>query len=128
VFERHLIEDGSLTSDARGFGFELRLNWYRALPLSSIGLAVSVDGEEVAPEAIELEVDGERYALAELPERYDRMWFVADPAIVRVEREGGLTSGPHELRATLSSRIPYIPMRGTDVLLQEDTCTKTLAV
>jgi hypothetical protein len=126
VFENHLIEDGSLTSDANGFAFALRINWYRALPLSSVGLTVRVDGEAVEPGAVTFAVDGNRYRLDELPEHFDRMWFVTDSAGVHVARPGGLESGPHELSVTLSSRIPYIPTRGADVLLQEDTCTKTL--
>jgi hypothetical protein len=56
------------------------------------------------------------------------MWFVADSAEIGVEPPGGLGPGPHEVRVTLSSRIPYIPTRGTEVLLQEDTCTKALSV
>ena len=126
MFENHLIEDGSLTSDANGFAFALRINWYRALPLSSVGLAVRVDGKPVAPDAITFAVDGSRYRLDELPDHYDRMWYVTDSAGVHVARPGGLARGPHEISVTLSSRIPYIPTRGTDVLLQADTCTKTL--
>jgi hypothetical protein len=127
MFENHLIEDGSLTSDANGFAFALRINWYRALPLSSVGLTVRVDGESVDPGAITFAVDGDRYRLGELSEHYDRMWFVTDSAGVHVERPGGLEPGPHELVVRLSSRIPYIPTRDTDVLLQVDTCVKTLA-
>jgi len=126
MFAKHLIEDGSLTSDEAGFGFAVRLNWYRALPLSSIGLTVSVDGERVAPGAITFAVDGERFAHEELPRVHDRMWFVADSAEVGVERPGGLAPGAHELRVSIASRIPYIPTRPPDVLVQEDSCTKTL--
>jgi hypothetical protein len=126
MFEHHLIEDGSLTSDANGFAFAVRLNWYRALPLSSVGLTVRVDGEEVDPEAVTFSVDGSRYRLGELPEHYDRMWFVTESAGVHVARPGGLPAGPHEIGITLTTRIPYIPTRGTDVLQQTDSCTKTL--
>lgn len=128
MFENHLIEDGSLQSEADGFAFALRLNWYRALPLSSIDLGVRVDGEDVNSDAISFSVDGSRYDLAELPDRHDRMWFVTDSADIHVVWPGGLASGPHELAVTLRSRIPYIPTRGTEVLVQEDTCRKTLSV
>ena len=128
MFEHHLIQDGSLTSDANGFAFALRINWYRALPLSSIGLRIRVDGDEVDPSAVTFAVDGDRYRLTELPERYDRMWFVTDAAGVHVGRPGGLPPGAHEVSVTLRSRIPYIPTRGTDVLVQADTCTKTMVL
>jgi len=128
MFANHLIEDGSLRSDDSGFDFAVRLNWYRALPLSSIGLSVRVDGEDVGSGSITFAVDGDRYRLDELPQRHDRMWFIADSADVRVERPGGLAPGPHELSVTIASRIPYIPIRPPNVLIQEDTCTKTVVV
>jgi len=126
MFEQHLIEDGSLSTDANGYAFALRLNWYRALPLSSVGLKLRVDGEDVDASAITFSLDGNRYRLGELAEHYDRMWFVTAGAGIHVDRPGGLGPGPHEVQATLISRIPYIPTRGTDVLQQADTCTKTL--
>ena len=126
MFADDLIEDGSLNSDQDGFRFGARLNWYRALPLSSIDLTLRVDGEQVDRGAISFVFDGEAYALTDLPARHDRMWFVADSAEVRVARPGGLGPGPHELSLSIASRIPYIPTRPPDVLVQEDTCTKTL--
>jgi hypothetical protein len=126
VFENHLIEDGSLTTDANGFAFALRLNWYRALPLSSVGLAIDVDDDKIVPELVTFALDGNRYRLSELAEHVDRYWYVTEAAGVHVSRRGGLAPGPHTVRVTLRTRIPYIPMHGVDVLLQEDACTKTL--
>src|SRR5919206_4137410 len=100
MFENHLIEDGSLTSDANGFAFALRINWYRALPLSSVGLTVRVDGEQVDPGAITFAVDGNRYRLDELPEHYDKMWFVTDSADSHFVRPGGLAPGPLDINLT----------------------------
>lgn len=128
MFQNDLIEDGSLSTDASGFSFGARLNWYRALPLSSIRLRIEVDGERVDEDAITLSLDGETYRHAELPSRDDRMWFVADAARVRVDRPGGLAPGPHELALSIAARIPYLPTRPPDVLVQEDTCRKTVSV
>ena len=128
MFKNHLIQDGSISSDPAGFGFGARLNWYRALPLSSIRLAIEIDGELVEGEAVTFTVDGETFSHAELLSRDDRMWFVRDTARVRVERPGGLAPGSHELTLSIASRIPYIPTRAPDVLVQEDTCTKTVTV
>lgn len=128
MFKDDLIEDGSLSDDDAGFSFGARLNWYRALPLSSIQLRIAVDGEPVDGEDVTFTVDGETYRHDELPSRDDRMWFVGDTARVRVERPGGLAPGEHELMLSISSRIPYIPTRAPDVLVQEDTCTKAVMV
>lgn len=130
MFANELIEDGSLRTDERGFRFAARLNWYRALPLSSIEMTLSLDDEPVDPAAITFTVDGESYRLAELADRDDRMWYILDGADVHVDRPEGLTPGPHELSLTIGSRIPYIPIaaRPPDVLVQEDTCVKTMVV
>lgn len=128
MFKNDLIRDGSLATDDTSFSFDARLNWYRALPLSSIQLGIVVDGERVDDDAITFTLDGESHRHAELPSRDDRMWFVVDPARVRVERPGGLAPGPHELTLSIASRIPYIPTRPPDVLVQEDTCTKVVSV
>jgi hypothetical protein len=128
VFQNDLIQDGSLRTDPSGFSFDARLNWYRALPLSSIQLTIAVDGERVDGDAVTFTVDGETVRHADLPARDDRMWFVGDPARVTVERPGGLTPGAHELTLSIASRIPYIPTRAPEVLVQEDTCTKTVIV
>jgi len=128
VFANRLIEDDSLESDDDGFSFLARLNWYRALPLSSIRLTIDVDGERVDNDAITFTLDGETYRHAELPTRDDRMWFIRNSARVHVARPGGLAAGPHELTLSIASRIPYLPTRPPDVLVQEDTCRKTLAL
>ncbi len=128
MFKNDLIRDGSLASDDTGFSFDARLNWYRALPLSAIRMGVVVDGQPVDDDAMTFTLDGESYTHAELPSRADRTWFVADAARVRVDRPGGLAAGSHELTLSIASRVPYIPTRPPDVLVQEDTCTKVMTV
>ena len=129
MFANSLIDDDSFASDPDGFRFDLRLNWYRGLPLSSVArLEVRVDGEPVDPRAILFTVDGVTRRLAALPELDDEWWFVADPAEIRVARAGGLAPGAHELEVTLGTRIPYIVIRDADVLTEENTCRKSVRV
>lgn len=128
MFADQLIEDNSLQNDDDGFSFLARLNWYRALPLSSIRLTIDVDGARVEEDAITFTLDGETYRHDELPTRDDRMWFVTDSARVHVARAGGLAPGRHELALAVAARIPYLPTRPPDVLVQEDTCLKAVDV
>ena len=129
MFEDRLIESGSVTSDAHGFSFGLRLNWYRALPLSSVArVDVVVDGDAIDPDAISFTVDGVTRRLRDLPGHPDDWWFVTDTAIVRVDRPGGLSPGEHALSVTLGSRIPYVVLRPPDVLVTMDTCRTTVTV
>jgi hypothetical protein len=120
-----VIADGSLRARADGFTFDLRMPWYRALPLSSVeGLDVRIDGEPVPGEEIRLSLGGTEYALADLPPLHDDWWYVADPAEVRAPKPGGLSSGEHELDVTIALRIPYIVESGHPLVMRE-RCVKT---
>jgi len=120
-----VIGDGSLKSDGDGFRFDLRMPWYRALPLSSLeGLEVRVDGEPVPSEELRLSLGGTTYALSDLPPLFDDWWYVADPAEVRAPRSGGLSPGEHELDVTIALRIPYIVESGHPLVMRE-RCVKT---
>ena len=120
-----VIRDGSLRADRDGFTFDLRMPWYRALPLSSLeGLELRVDGEPVPSEELRLALGGKTYALSDLPPLHDEWWYVADPAEVRAPRPGGLPPGEHELDVTIALRIPYIVESGHPLVMRE-RCVKT---
>jgi hypothetical protein len=120
-----VIRDGSLRGDDDGFTFDLRMPWYRALPLACVeGLELRIDGEEVPREELRLTLDGTTYALADLPPLHDEWWYVADPAEVRAPRPGGLAPGSHELDVTIALRIPYIVESGNPLVMRE-RCVKT---
>jgi len=119
-----VIRDGSLTASEDGFAFDLRMPWYRALPLSSVeGLEVRIDGELVPSEELRLALGGKVYGLSDLPPLYDDWWYVADPAEVRAPKPGGLASGEHELDVTIALRIPYIVESGNPLVMRE-RCVK----
>lgn len=85
----------------------LRVPWYRSLPLSSLeALAVSVDGHPVPDADLRLTLGETDYSLADLAERSDEFWFVADTAHVKAPAAG---LGEHaEIAASATFRIPYI--------------------
>jgi hypothetical protein len=126
VLTEQVIADGSLRSEDDAFTFDLRMPWYRALPLSSLeGLDVRIDGESVPSEELRLSLEGTTYALSDLPPLYDDWWYVADAAEVRAPKPGGLTGGDHELDVTIALRIPYIVESGHPLVMRE-RCVKTL--
>ncbi len=86
---------------------ELRVRspWYRSLPLSSIDVALIVDGAEVPADRIRFCVEERDFTLDELHDLHDEFWFVLDPARLRVS---GVEPGDHEVELTLSLRIPYL--------------------
>ena len=122
-----VIRDASLKAEDHGFTFDLRMPWYRALPLSSLeGLEVRIDGEPVASEELRLSLGGKTYTLSDLPPLHDDWWYVADPAEVHAPRPAGLPPGEHELDVTIALRIPYIVESGHPLVMRE-RCVKTLA-
>jgi hypothetical protein len=119
-----VIADGSLEADAKGFKFGLRMPWYRALPLSSLeDLEVSIDGQPISRDDLQLSLAGKTYALAELPPLHDEWWYVADPIDVRAPGQA-LPAGDHELDVTIALRIPYIVESGHPLVMRE-RCVKT---
>ncbi len=107
MFGDHLLDTTACDAGA-SFTLAVRLNWYRALPLSSIEqLALVIDGEPVAREHVTLRLGAADYPVHELSERSDVWWFVLDTGELRVERPGGLAPGEHAAELTMATRIPY---------------------
>jgi len=105
----------AVSRTADGMELRLRSPWYRSLPLSSIDLELTVDGNDVAPERIRYCLNDRDYTLGELHERFDEFWFVLDPLRLRVD---GIDPGEHEVRVRLGLRIPYLFDEETGDVLQ----------
>ena len=87
----------------------VRLPWYRSLPLSVTEIAsLKVDGEIVPAEKIHLTINGQRYALNQLPEQVQENWFVLDSAELDVD----VALNPaveHHIDLVVHLYPPYIP-------------------
>lgn len=123
-----VLEEGSLREDGETISFDIRIPWYRSLPLSCVeGLQVTVDGATVAEDDVRIAFNDTTYALDELPPLYDDWWQVTDAARVTVPRaDGSRPAGSHEVDVTLALRIPYIVEEGRRLVMHE-RCVKTLA-
>jgi hypothetical protein len=120
-----VIADGSLRAVEGGFAFDVRLPWYRALPVACLeGLDVALDGTQIPSEELTIELNGRTHALADLPPLHDEQWYVADPAPVTAPLPGELGDGEHELAVTIHVRIPYIIESGVPLVMSE-RCVKT---
>jgi len=104
-----LLADDALREYDGGFELDVRLNWYRSLPLSSVAtLELSVDGETVSRGEIAFVLNGSEHALDELAGRWEETWFVLDPATLRVRRPLVRRGEAVEISIRLGSRIPYL--------------------
>jgi len=120
-----MLDDDALRATDDGFELDVHLNWYRALPLSSVAtVELTVNGEDVPRDEITFSVNGGDHALDELVERSEEMWFVLDPATLRVHRPLVRAGETAEVRIRLGNRIPYLligPDRALEVVAERST-------
>jgi hypothetical protein len=124
VLYDQVIADDSLRAVAGGFAFDVRLPWYRALPVACVeGLDVAIDGKPIPSDELRIELNGRSHPLADLPPLHDEQWYVADPAPVTAPLPDGLGDGEHELDVTIHVRIPYI-IESRVPLVMSEHCVK----
>jgi Domain of unknown function (DUF6379) len=126
VLTDRVLEEGSLREDGESISFDIRIPWYRSLPLSCVeGLDVTIDGAAIAARDVRISFNGTDYSLDELPPLYDDWWQVTDPARVTVPHGERADAASHEVDVTLALRIPYIVEEGRRLVMHE-RCVKTL--
>lgn len=114
LFPERLIEADTLRPSADGFTTDLRLPWYRALPLSCVErMAVRVDGQPVPEGDVTLTLAGEGpYTLPELAAHTDTYWYVLDSAQLSVKSDAATQPGEHAIDVDFGLYIPYLPVNG----------------
>ena len=119
-----VLGDRGISATPDGFQVEVRLPWYRSLPLSVVEVGeVSVDGATVDLTKVQFELEGHRYPLSDMPELTQKVWYVLDSAFLNV---AGVKLSPgtqHEIGVILHLYPPYI--RGLKRVSRE---SKTLRV
>jgi hypothetical protein len=105
-----VINSKSLTASKNGLKLALTLPWYRSLWVSSITtIKVKVDGVDVAEDAMSFHLDGHTFSIAELPDKYEVLWFMQDRAILEIPVDKPSQVGQeHEITFHLELRLPYM--------------------
>lgn len=122
--------DGNIQVIDGEIGVPVRLNWYRALPLSCIDFTLRIDDEVIPRADIDVEIAGRRLGLDELEWLYDEQWFTTDTGMIWIRRSS--TSGTHEIEVDMRSRLPYVitvwetPERRGEVAEEHDACRRTI--
>ena len=108
-----VINSKSLAVTEKGLSLALTLPWYRSLWVSSItSIGVSVDGVEIAQEAMAFHLDGHTFTLAELPDQYEVLWFMQDKAILEIPLDKPSEVGKeHEITFHMELRLPYMQIK-----------------
>jgi uncharacterized protein DUF6379 len=95
--------------DGAALHLDVRLNWYRALPLSCVEqLAVALDGVDVDLRDATLELRGRSHHARELTGEDSTWWHIADAGLLRVPLDPAPADGRHDVTLTIGTRIPYL--------------------
>jgi hypothetical protein len=103
-----VISDNGLRATPTGYRIDVRLPWYRSLPVSTVEVGeVCIDGRVIDPSRMTFELEGRTFSLADMADQVDKVWFVLDSAYLNVEAadHGG---GEHDVSVTLNLYPPYI--------------------
>jgi hypothetical protein len=108
VFAEDLLPAVARVDEPCALAVEIRLNWYRALPLSCIeDIALTVDGEPVERERLSLRLRGDEIPVARLGEHADRWWNVLDAPELVARGDVAVAAGEHDVELAITVRIPY---------------------
>lgn len=95
-----------------GFQVPVRLTYYRGVWLPQLRPAtVSVDGETFEGDQITWIIDGKSYNQDDLPNYPDVQWSSLNPAILQVNKPGGLPLGVHDVEVQILFSTSYLPPR-----------------
>lgn len=105
-----LDDRNGLRATAHGAEVDVRLPWYRSLPLSVVEVAsLTVDGAAIPTEAIRFEINGKSFALGELRAQDEEFWFVLDSAVLRLPSTQLQPGTTHDVELQLNLYPPYVP-------------------
>ena len=122
-----IVQNDSLRVVEGGYEVQVRENWYRSLPLSSVEkVTLALDGKPVEPGKIRFGINGHEYRLEELAEQVEEFWFIQDSAMLHVLQPGAIAKGEtHTIEAEITLRFPYIPVGPAKFLTIPTKCTTT---
>jgi hypothetical protein len=122
MIDGRTICDNGLHASPNGAAIDIRLPWYRALPLSVVSIdEVAIDGEIMDRRNLSFELDGSRFHLDDMRSRTDVWWYVLDDARLHVQGRPIAAGEDHGVAVKMSVRPPYIggfnlPVKSTKTL------------
>src|SRR5690348_2138971 len=88
-----------------GFQVAVRCPYYRGIWASLLeGAEVTVDGERFTAERVRWTLGGTTYGAGELASASEARWPFEEPAVLTVDRPGGLAPGLHDVEVAITWR------------------------
>lgn len=105
-----LFSDADVRRLDDGIAVAVQLPWYRSLWLSAVDdVAASVGGIPVPREKLRFRLNEKTYRIAELPEQWDTLWFVADKPEVVIPLDHAPEAGEKlTVEIVLTMRLLYM--------------------
>ncbi len=130
--DRVLREDGFynvlLNGKQVGFNVDLRINYYRGLPLSAVKkIELTVDGEKIPDYLVLAELNGKEFTVPQMKELYAEYWGIKTPMHVRVFNYG-LAPGEHEVAVRIEYKSPYMEFAPGIYGMIDGSCKKKMVV
>lgn len=105
-----LNPERGLRATPNGAEIDVRLPWYRSLPVSVVEVgSLKVDEQDVASSDIRFELNGKSFELRDLPAHSGEFWFVLDAAVLRLPEIRLQPGTDHEVELQLNLYPPYVP-------------------
>jgi hypothetical protein len=94
-----------------GFQVVVRCPYYRGIWASLLeGAELTVDGETFDADDVRWTFGGATYTKRELEDATETRWPFEEPAVLTVDRAGGLDPGLHDVQVAVTWRWSYIPV------------------
>jgi Domain of unknown function (DUF6379) len=105
-----VLSEDSLIRRPDGLGIALTVPWYRSLWLSSVSdIAVAINGRPIPREDLRIELGDRTYAVDELQDQWDVLWFIQDRLVVVVPLDEPPVEGDQvDVEVTVDLRLPYM--------------------
>jgi hypothetical protein len=104
------VADDSLSATEGALELDVRLPWYRSLPLSALDFGpIAIDGDAVDPGAVTVRLNGKERPLSDLAGLWQEYWWVLDSAYLRIPVAGAERGREYEVDFTLVIHPPYVP-------------------
>lgn len=123
-----VLTDESLVRRPDGLGIALTLPWYRSIWLSSVtNIEISFNGVSIPTGDLTVELGDHRFKVAQLPQKWDVLWFMQDRLIVVVPSGNPLANDePLDIQVTVDLRLPYMQIAPMTYVTNHVTNTRTL--
>ena len=130
TLEASVIKDDAARSTPSGYEVDVRIAWYRSLPIACLeNLSVSINEQQFTADQISIRVNDALIPVNKAGELLDEWWFTQDPITAILPASTPLTSGETAtVNVSLATRIPYIIIGPDTALVQRTDVSKEVTI